>query len=121
MKAIVLLLIGSMGIVNAQIPGGAVGDWPFDGNAQDMSGNGNHGTVNGAIPAPDRFNQPNKAYRFDGINGKIVVPHNNSVDIGTGVDFTFAFWMRAYVNPAISVVLTKHIHGTWNGYNFIAN
>lgn len=107
--------------LTAQIPSGAVGYWPFDNNAQDMSGNGNHGTVNGAIPAPDRFNQPNKAYRFNGVNSKIMVPHNNSVDIASGVDFTFTYWQKSYPGNHDNIIISKHYPGTWNGYNFVAN
>ena len=47
---------------------GLVGWWPFDGNANDISGNGNHGTVNGATLTTDRYNSANSAYYFDGIN-----------------------------------------------------
>jgi uncharacterized protein (TIGR02145 family) len=45
---------------------GLVGWWGFNGNAQDGSGNGNHGTVNGATLTTDRFGNPNGAYDFDG-------------------------------------------------------
>ena len=34
---------------------GLVGYWPFNGNANDQSGNGNNGTVNGATLTADRF------------------------------------------------------------------
>ncbi len=34
---------------------GLVAYYPFNGNADDESGNGNHGTVNGATPTTDRF------------------------------------------------------------------
>ena len=47
---------------------GLVGWWGFNGNAQDGSGNGNHGTVNGATLTTDRFGNQNGAYSFDGIN-----------------------------------------------------
>ena len=33
-----------------------------------MSGNGNHGTVNGATLGTDRFGEENKAYSFDGVD-----------------------------------------------------
>ena len=57
----------------AQIPNyvpsnGLVGWWPFNGNANDESGNGNHGTVNGATLTVDRFGNANQAYGFDGVN-----------------------------------------------------
>jgi ligand-binding sensor domain-containing protein len=40
---------------------------PFSGDAQDYSGQGNHGTVNGAVGlTSDRFGTPNSAYYFSG-------------------------------------------------------
>ena len=47
---------------------GLVGWWPFNGNANDESGNNNNGTVNGATLTSDRFGNANKAYSFDGVN-----------------------------------------------------
>ena len=48
---------------------GLVGWWGFNGNAQDASGNGNHGTVNGATLTTDRFGNQNGAYSFNGNGG----------------------------------------------------
>ena len=45
---------------------GLVAYYPFDGNASDMSGNGNHGTVSGATLGADRHGVAGKAYSFDG-------------------------------------------------------
>ena len=47
---------------------GLVGYWPFNNNANDESGNGNNGTVNGATLTTDRFGSSNSAYLFDGID-----------------------------------------------------
>ena len=44
---------------------GLVGWWPFNGNANDESGNGNHGTVNGASLTVDRNGKVNSAYEFN--------------------------------------------------------
>lgn len=44
---------------------GLVGYWPFNGNANDASGNGNHGIVYGASLATDRNGNVNSAYNFD--------------------------------------------------------
>ena len=38
----------------------------LDGNASDMSGNGNHGTLNGATLGNDRHGVAGKAYSFNG-------------------------------------------------------
>ncbi len=45
---------------------GLKGFWPFCGNANDVSGNNNNGTVNGAILTTDRFNIPANSYQFNG-------------------------------------------------------
>ncbi len=60
----------------AQLPSylptdGLLGWWPFNGNANDESGNDNHGTVNGATLTSDRFNNTNQAFNFDGLNDVI--------------------------------------------------
>lgn len=52
---------------------GLVGWWPFNGNANDMSLNGNNGNVNGATLTNDRFGNASSAYAFDGIDDNILV------------------------------------------------
>jgi hypothetical protein len=75
----------------AQVPSyvptnGLVGYWPFNGNANDESGNGNNGTVNGATLTADRNGVANKAYSFDGVNNYI------SSNIGSINNVTIALW-----------------------------
>jgi hypothetical protein len=55
---------------------GLVAYYPFNGDANDESGNGNNGTVNGAILTSDRFSQPNSAYLFNGVNSYIQLEKN---------------------------------------------
>lgn len=43
--------------------------YPFNGNANDESGNGLNATVVDAIPAVDRFGNATRAFAFDGNNG----------------------------------------------------
>jgi Concanavalin A-like lectin/glucanases superfamily/Secretion system C-terminal sorting domain len=70
---------------------GLVGWWPFNGNANDESGNGNHGTVNGATLAADRNGKANNAYNFDGIDDGIEI--NNSVfSNNNSLSYTINFW-----------------------------
>jgi hypothetical protein len=49
--------------------------YPFNGNANDESGNGNNRTVIGATLTTDRFDNPNQAYSFDGVSNYINVPN----------------------------------------------
>jgi hypothetical protein len=62
---------------------GLVGWWPFNGNANDESGNGNIGTVNGALLSTDRFNQNNKSYSFGG-NQQGIIINQNIFNVGSG-------------------------------------
>ena len=56
---------------------GLVAYYPFNGNANDQTINGNHGIVSGATLTADRFGNPNNAYHFDGINDDITGSVNN--------------------------------------------
>jgi hypothetical protein len=76
--------LGLTANVMAQVPSyvpsnGLVGWWPFNGNANDESGNGNNGTVNGATLTTDRFGNIGKAYSFDGVNDWIEVLNSPSL------------------------------------------
>jgi len=71
---------------------GLVGYWPFCGNANDESGNGNDGTVNGATLTTDRFGNANSAYDFDGVNDYIEVL--NSTDFDLNKEFTIQLWIN---------------------------
>ncbi len=85
--------------LRAQIPSyvptsGLVGWWPFNGNANDESGNGNNGTVNGATLTTDRFGSANKAYSFNGINNNITVNPFN-IAFGTNENFSVSLWIKS--------------------------
>ena len=73
----------------------------FDGNASDMSGNGNHGTVNGASLSPDRHGVAGKAYSFDGVDDFVQIEDHSSLDFNSTLTFHFGsiqqlggFWNR---------------------------
>jgi hypothetical protein len=55
----------------AGLADGLVADYPFNGNADDESGNGYHGTVISALLCEDRNGNTDSAYCFDGINDYI--------------------------------------------------
>ena len=60
---------------------GLVAYFPFNGNANDESGNGIDGTVNGATLTTDRFENANSAYSFDGVDDDIKAAHNSLLNI----------------------------------------
>jgi hypothetical protein len=62
----------------SQVPtNGLVGYFPFNGNTNDETVNGNNGAVNGASLTTDRFGNPNSAYHFDAVNDDISGTTNN--------------------------------------------
>jgi hypothetical protein len=74
---------------------GLVGWWPFNGNANDESGNGNNGTVNGATLTADRNGNTNCAYSFDGVNDFIEISSNSSLQLSNF--YTINGWFNANV------------------------
>lgn len=67
---------------------------PFNGNADDLSGNTNDGIVlEGTTLTSDRFGVPNSAYSFSGINSGIVV------NCRVRQRVTFAAWFRTSTPP----------------------
>lgn len=104
LKSILLTAVASLGLIiatMAQVPNyvptnGLVGWWPFNGNANDESGNGNNGTVNGAAITTDRSGNANSAYSFNGTNNYITLGQNpfTIIDQLDGSDFTISLWFN---------------------------
>jgi hypothetical protein len=95
----------------AQVPSyvptnGLVGYWPFNGNANDESGNGNNGTVNGASLTSDRFGVVNSAYSFDGINDEVFA---NRIAQSS---FSFSGWYNLNANQQYSPIIDAY-NGNW--------
>ena len=88
------LALDCISIAPAVLERGLVAHYPFDGNANDASGNGNNGTpTNGVLLTTDRFGNPNSAFLFPGNGGRIEVPDSASL---RPQQLTVAAW----VNPS---------------------
>lgn len=68
---------------------GLIGWWSFSGNANDSSGNLNHGTVKGAALGSDRFGKINKAYYFSSLTDNITFSSIKQVDV---LKYTVSGW-----------------------------
>jgi hypothetical protein len=75
---------------NNPITAGLVAAYEFTGNADDVSGNGNNGVVNGATLTADRFGNIGSAYSFDGVDDYI----NSSDSFAPQSDGAISFWFR---------------------------
>lgn len=98
-----LLLLGPLQTAHSTpLYDGLVAYWDFSGDANDLSGNGLDGTINGAVePAADRFGNADSAYLFTG-GGFIDVPGDSRLQI-TG-PLTINAWVNYYAldkNPRV--------------------
>ncbi len=91
---ILLALFFMFGYCISQDPQeGLIAHYPFLGNANDMSGNGNNGIVYGPTLNTDRFNQPDGAYQFDGVDDYIVIPDSDILTPRNN-QLTVAIWAK---------------------------
>jgi uncharacterized delta-60 repeat protein len=108
---------------------GLVAYYPFSGNANDATGNGNNGTNYGAVLANDRFGNANSAYQFDGATAYI--DFGSPSDLAFTGDFTLAAWCNfaggtqnprilSYGQPTGYELITDGT-GSTRSFDFICN
>jgi hypothetical protein len=110
--AIIFVFIGT---ASADLTTGLVAYYPFNGNANDESGNGYNGTVNGPTLTTDRFGNPNSAYSFDGINNYIGLANTSALNFTSG-GFALAAWVNFSQNNSDNLIIAKHNCGIISGY-----
>jgi len=78
----------------AQVPtNGVIGSYSFTGNANDLSGNAQNGTIYGATLTTDRFGNANSAYAFDGTSSYISIPQTSFLN----TNYSYSYWMKESV------------------------
>lgn len=92
---LLLSLTSYQGTTLASLNDGLIADYPFNGNANDESGNGNNGTVSGATLVPDRFGNTDHAYLFDGINDFIENKAPKGLPLGNSPR-TISAWIKSF-------------------------
>ncbi len=102
--------LSSQEVIAYSISDGLVVYYPFNGNADDASGNGNHGLVHGAILANDRFGNSSNAYSFDGVDDYIMTNSN----ISLGLDYSVVLWFN-YTGPTHGTLFHRGYTG-WCWY-----
>lgn len=94
-KILSLLFLICLNSIYAQIPSyiptnGLEGYWPFNGNADDISGNNHNGIVNGATLTSDRFGNSNSAYYFSLFD----YIQTNYIGVAGNNPRTISFWIK---------------------------
>jgi hypothetical protein len=87
-------------LFNIQLIEGLVAHYPFNGNANDLSGNGNNGTPMGGISwDTDRFGNPSSSCYFNGIDAYVTIPNSTSLS-SPSTEITISLWF--YLNQSYS-------------------
>jgi hypothetical protein len=92
--ACVIATVFTISVTKADITSGLAAYYPFNGNANDESGNAQHLTVVGPVLCPGRTLQPDTAYYFDGLNDFMV----RSNRLTSSNPFTWSVWVRSFTN-----------------------
>ncbi len=90
-------------------------DYPLDGTAEDASGQGHDGVVQGAVPTADRFGAREKAYGFNGLDSQITVA---TLPEALSGDFSFTYWMQSTDSRRMHAVSLGESVGTNLDFNF---
>jgi hypothetical protein len=85
------------------LPAQWAGEWHLDETtgttANDVSGNGNHGTLNGfsTTPSPWVTGKVNNALSFDGVDDHVSLPIGKKLPLtyASGTPFTVTYWIKA--------------------------
>ena len=105
----------------AQVPSyvptnGLVAWYPFNGNANDVSGNNLNGTNNGATLTSDRAGNTNSAYSFNGTSNYIDVADNNLLDFTN--QYSISGWIYTTAtsgNSSSRTIVSKAKNSTQTG------
>ncbi len=126
MKKIILsmFLLGTLLSANAQVPSyvptnGLVSAYTFNGNANNMFGNGTNGVVSNAVLTTDRFGISNNAYEFNGINSNIDLGINQGINSIMN-DFTISYWVYK-TNNLLGNVISSYSNQSGSYWRFISN
>ncbi len=89
---LVLLLLVNTCFAQNEVKDGLKAWYPFNGNADDASGNNNNPIFNNATITNDRFGNPNSAYHFNGVYQYMRIPNKPSLNFRNQI--TLSVWVR---------------------------
>lgn len=101
---------------------GLVAYYPFNGNANDESGNRNHGTKYGVKLTEDRFGRENSAFNFAGsVNSKIVIKNSSLFDFTDKMSFSCWVKFNQPWNYHAESILWNYPYPKAEGFHFGVN
>ncbi|MEN9332315.1 MAG: hypothetical protein RLZZ94_1405 [Bacteroidota bacterium] len=120
-KLLLAVFVITVSSALAQVPtyvptNGLVGWWPFNGNANDESGNGNNGIINNKsqgviLFSSDRLGFANSCIQFDNLpqwnsdGAYLSLPASLSCDLSQ--NFSFSFWAKPIASNSACELINK--------------
>jgi formylglycine-generating enzyme required for sulfatase activity len=93
---------------------GLVAYYPFNGNANDESGNNNDGIINGATLAEGIDKDASGSFSFNGISDYILIPHS---EVQRVLPITISLNFKTNQSePHVTSFLNKYYNSSFNGY-----
>lgn len=86
------LCLGECSMAQVNLDKGLQAYYPFNGNANDESGNNNNPVFNNATITADRFGNINSAYHFNGVYQYMRIPNKPSINFKN--EITLSVWVR---------------------------
>jgi len=118
---IIILLFSTLAINAQNLNDSLLLHYTFQGNANDISGNGYNGAIINATPTTDHMGIPNSAYYFNGINSYIELPAVQKLK--PPLPISIAFWVKfddltaAHSQIFITDYTLNTYTGVWFGLN----
>ncbi|MCC8425273.1 LamG domain-containing protein [Mucilaginibacter sp. UR6-11] len=105
-------------LYTAPNPTGLLAYWSFDGNANDVSGNGNNGTAYNVTSTTDRNGVSGNAYAFNGTSSYVTVPDNVALRLNN-TDYTLNAWVRvnSYGSSGMQMIAKRSSTATGYGWS----
>lgn len=89
---------------------------PFNGNANDASGNSLNGVNDGAIFTEDRGDNSNSAVDFDGFDDAVVIPHDPMLDLEFPFSVSIWFYRDVEADDIQMLFKSDADDDTYSGY-----
>jgi hypothetical protein len=102
---------------NGDLSRSLIAYYPFDGNFNDKSGNGNNGVVAiaGGSLTTDKDSVPNAAFNCNGNGQKLIVSNNGLIKFDSTLSISFNVMIRAY-RRASFVNMVDHASGSASSF-----
>jgi Concanavalin A-like lectin/glucanases superfamily len=106
----ILIALVSSATAQSWLTNGLVAYYPFNGNANDASGNGNDGNATALVFSGDRFGESSKAGEFNGTSAYVEIP---SLTTFQYLPLTYSVWIKTsdYLPPVSYINQVRIIMG----------